>query len=72
MRDAALHRIVQPFPLRLTLRPGEPGFRKEYNILRETAGHGGLRFVEWRRNPGVVEAFCRADAEAVMEKNERG
>jgi hypothetical protein len=67
-RDARLHRVVQPAPIRLNLRPGDPGFQEQFDFLMQSPGHGGLRFVEWRGMPGFVEFFCRADAEVMMAK----
>ena len=41
--------IVDKWPLKLKLRPGQPGAQGEFDVLL-SSGHAGFeRYVEWKR-----------------------
>lgn len=43
------HTIVEKWPLRLKLRPGQQGAQEEFEMLRSSDHSGIERYVEWKR-----------------------
>lgn len=43
------HDIIEKWPFRLKLRPGQPGAQKEFDEFLSAGVGGKERYVEWRR-----------------------
>jgi hypothetical protein len=43
------HTIVEQWPFRLKLRPGQPGAQQEFDRLLAGGVSGKERYVEWKR-----------------------
>ena len=43
------HTIIEKWPFRLKLRPGQPGAQEEFDLLLGGGVSGKERYVEWRR-----------------------
>jgi len=49
MAMKAHHTIVDKWPMRLRLQPGQPGAQEEFDVLHSSGHTGNERYVEWRR-----------------------
>lgn len=57
-----LNTIMEKWPLQLKKKPGQPGAREEFDLLR-SSGHGGSqRYVEWKRASDDMQASSSARA----------
>ena len=43
------HSIIEKWPLRLKLQPGQTGAKEEFELLFSSGHVGTERYVEWRR-----------------------
>ena len=43
------HTIVDMWPARLKLQPGQPGAQKEFDVTFEAGLKGDERYMEWKR-----------------------
>lgn len=43
------HTIIDKWPMRLKLRPGQPGAKEEFGLLFSTGHEGTERYVEWKK-----------------------
>lgn len=43
------HTIIEKWPMRLKLRPGQAGAQEEFDLLLSSAHTGIERYVEWKR-----------------------
>ena len=53
MKDT--HTIIEKWPFRLKLQPGQPGAQEEFDRLLGGGMSGKERYVEWKRVTGEVE-----------------
>ncbi|KAF5679612.1 monoterpene epsilon-lactone hydrolase [Fusarium heterosporum] len=68
------HTIVEKWPYRLKLVPGEPGSQEEFELLMRGGVSGKERYVEWERStsPGYFDALWRRDILAMQETYKEG
>jgi hypothetical protein len=50
------HTIVEKWPFRLKLQPGQPGAQEEFDRLMSGGVIGTERYVEWKTGPVTLDA----------------